>query len=124
MAQIQPAVHTSAHLLRNHDDTRSLGRSPESGNSKQLNEPREHTRVSGDAGLLDKKLLLLDLSMDVVKFLGRSNLGASETEKAFVRARESSLGHEPSETYLSASSSGDGFSGPLTWEIQDKSRCQ
>lgn len=88
-------ILTTAHLLRNHDNARSLGSSANSGNSEQLNGSGEHVCIHSNTGGGHEDFLLLDLRMDVIQFSGGLDGSASESQEGLVCLVVSSLGNEP-----------------------------
>ena len=56
----------TAHLLSNHDDTRSLRCTTDARDGKQLDEAREEVFSLCQAGVFDHALLLIKLGLNVV----------------------------------------------------------
>jgi hypothetical protein len=63
--KIDPHVDTT-HLLRNHDDTRSLRGTADARYSEELDEAREEIVSLRETGLFNHALFLIQLRLDVV----------------------------------------------------------
>ena len=70
-------VHTTAHLLRNHDNTGSLSGTSKARNSEDFSKAGEHVAGLGKTGFCDESLFILELSMDVVDVTGSLERRAS-----------------------------------------------
>ena len=66
------------HLLRDHDDTRSLSRSTYSGYSKELDEASEEIVSLCNARLCNEILLIVELSRNVVDIACSLELSVSQ----------------------------------------------
>ena len=62
---------TAAHLLRNHDNTRGLGRTTAAGDREQLNKASEEVAADGKAGFLDQDFFGTEQRMGIVEVTSR-----------------------------------------------------
>jgi hypothetical protein len=90
---------TSAHLLRNHDNTRRLSSSAYTGNGKQLNESGEEVVSLGNTRFLHKNVFLNKLRVNVIDIPGSLERRVSETKKRLVGLADLLLLHQPSRAF-------------------------
>lgn len=80
-ARIERDDVDAAHLLGNHDNTRGPGGASDARNGEQLNEAREHVVGYLEAGLFQKKLLLIQKALDIVEISGSLDRVVSKSQE-------------------------------------------
>src|SRR5690349_9195947 len=86
---------TTAHLLRDHNNTRRPRSPADAGNRKQLEKSRDHAAVDVQPSLADHDLLLLQESVDVVQITSGLELRVAETDQGVPRRQKFALFHIP-----------------------------
>src|SRR5947209_5327828 len=81
---VEELLRTAAHLLSNHDDTGRLGSASKSGDGEQFDESREHIPRFDESRFLDKRLLVHDLSVDIVQVSRSLERTVSKPKERFV----------------------------------------
>ena len=85
----------TAHLLRNHNYTRSLRCAAYTGDSKEFDEAGEEVGLWVDACLADQNFFLLEQAVRVVEVAGSLERRVAETQERIVGLGVFALFHEP-----------------------------
>lgn len=86
---------TAAHLLGDHDDTRSLSGTPDPGNGEQLEEAREEVALGRQPGLLDENVLVDELGVDEVQIPGGLQGRVPQLQETLVCLSDTALLQQP-----------------------------
>lgn len=89
------AALTTAHLLRNHDNTSRPSRTPHPRNGEELKTTREDAAVDAQARLLDQHFLLLQQTVHVVQVTARLQRRVAQPQQRPPRLRVPALLHVP-----------------------------
>lgn len=90
------AALTSAHLLSDHDNSRSLNRTSKARNLEELDESRKDTGLCRKTRLLDENFFLFHLCVNEEQLSRCQEFVASKSKQCTVCFVKLALGHEPS----------------------------
>lgn len=86
---------TAAHLLTNHDNTRSLSRTTKTGNGEDFNKTCEHVAGLGQSLLFQKSILIDQLCMDEIEITCGLKRAVSKSQERLVGLAVSTFLHKP-----------------------------